>query len=849
MASSFGGSIKLKGESEYTKALKTITSNLTVMASEMKVVSTEFGKNDKSVQAVTSRSNVLKKEIEECEKKVNTYKKALEDFTQQQNDYSKTITTLVNSLEKEEKKLSDLKGSTNATSKEIQEQEKVVSELSVELANNEAQFDKNNLTINKYKVQLNNTQAELNTFKNELENNEASLKENKDAFTNLNEKIEAQKERLNSLKNAYASAVLEQGKSSNEAKTLKNEIKDLSRNIQENEKQVDDSTKSIDEFTKAEEKAGKESITLGDLIKGNLISEAIIGGIKGLVNSIKSVSNSLNDCISVAQNVEEQEQKFRTAIMNTTDATEEDVQAYVRLASAKEKNGVVSKSAILNGYQELATYTTQKESIEALTDAMLDMTVQQYGMNATEEQTLSIATRLGKALSNGDYSGLAKMGYYFTDAEKKAMKFGTEEDRVNALLEAITGSVGGMNEALAQTDAGKLRIANSYIGDMKESIGTLASNTKAKLVGEFLPSIEEVTTNISLLMSGDLSVEEAMTGITNAISNGLIQITEMLPNFVESGSQIITELLNGITAMLPQLLPKAVEIITTLTSAIIKLLPEILQVGITMIVELANGLAQSLPTLIPVIIDAILLLVETIIDNLDQIIDAGINIIIALADGLIEALPRLIDKIPIIIEKLINAITDNLPKIIEMGITLVVELGVGLIKAIPQLITKIPQIVTAIVKGIGDGIGQMAEVGLNLVQGLWNGINNAKNWVLDKIKGFGKAILNGIKSFFGINSPSKVFKDEIGSNLALGIGEGFEDEMSNVRDEIENAIPKDFDLGINTNINSMDESSQVFTKELLIDAFKEALDGMTFKAFDETFGELVIDNVEKVVYS
>ena len=74
MASSFGGSIKLKGESEYTKALKTITSNLTVMASEMKVVSTEFGKNDKSVQAVTSRSNVLKKEIEECEKKVNTYK-------------------------------------------------------------------------------------------------------------------------------------------------------------------------------------------------------------------------------------------------------------------------------------------------------------------------------------------------------------------------------------------------------------------------------------------------------------------------------------------------------------------------------------------------------------------------------------------------------------------------------------------------------------------------------------------------------------------------------------------------------------------------------------------------------
>ena len=138
---------------------------------------------------------------------------------------------------------------------------------------------------------------------------------------------------------------------------------------------------------------------------------------------------------------------------------------------------------------------------------------------------------------------------------------------------------------------------------------------------------------------------------------------------------------------------------------------------------------------------------------------------------------------------------------------------------------------------------------MNLVKGLWEGINNAKNWVLDKIKGFGKSILNGIKSFFGINSPSKLFRDEIGSNLALGIGEGFEDEMDNVKNDIEDALPKDFDLGINTNINDLDPISQSFSKEVMVEAFKEALSGMTFKAFDETFGELVVDNVEKVVYS
>ncbi len=151
--------------------------------------------------------------------------------------------------------------------------------------------------------------------------------------------------------------------------------------------------------------------------------------------------------------------------------------------------------------------------------------------------------------------------------------------------------------------------------------------------------------------------------------------------------------------------------------------------------------------------------------------------------------------------------------------------------------------------GIVSGISKIGEVGKNLVQGLWNGINNAKDWVLNKIKGFGQSILNGIKSFFGIHSPSTVFKDQIGTNLALGIGEGFSDEMDNVSDMMQNAIPTDFDVGVNTNYNAMEMENNTYSKDILVGAFKEALNGMTFKVFDEVFGELVIDNVEKVVYT
>ena len=67
-------------------------------------------------------------------------------------------------------------------------------------------------------------------------------------------------------------------------------------------------------------------------------------------------------------------------------------------------------------------------------------------------------------------------------------------------------------------------------------------------------------------------------------------------------------------------------------------------------------------------------------------------------------------------------------------------------------------------------------------------INNAKDWVLDKIKGFGKSVLNGFKDFFGISSPSRLFRDEIGKQLSAGIGVGFEEELSNVYDDMQKAV-------------------------------------------------------------
>lgn len=68
--------------------------------------------------------------------------------------------------------------------------------------------------------------------------------------------------------------------------------------------------------------------------------------------------------------------------------------------------------------------------------------------------------------------------------------------------------------------------------------------------------------------------------------------------------------------------------------------------------------------------------------------------------------------------------------------------------------------------------GKLLTIGEDMVKGLWEGINNMVDWICDKIQGFGEDVLGGIKDFFGIESPSKLMRDEVGKMLGEGVGEG-----------------------------------------------------------------------------
>lgn len=78
----------------------------------------------------------------------------------------------------------------------------------------------------------------------------------------------------------------------------------------------------------------------------------------------------------------------------------------------------------------------------------------------------------------------------------------------------------------------------------------------------------------------------------------------------------------------------------------------------------------------------------------------------------------------------------------------------------------------------------MKDIGKNIVKGIWDGISGAASWLWDKITGFGNDILGWFKGIFGIHSPSRVMRDEIGKFLGLGMAEGIEDGMQAVNSAV-----------------------------------------------------------------
>lgn len=422
-------------------------------------------------------------------------------------------------------------------------------------------------------------------------------------------------------------------------------------------------------------------------------------------------------------------------------------------------------------------------------------------MNATTLQAYALEKGINFDWNTADNAAKAElaMQMFFERTEQYAGNFARES------AETLSGSLGAVQSAF------------------KDVLGNLT------LGQDIAPSLEALKTTLITFISANL-----FPALVNIISAGLPMLVELVvglgPPLMEAGTQAITELCNGLAAALPTLIPMAAEAITSIVTGLLDNIPQLITAALALIQGLADGLLAAIPVLIEAIPTIITSLVTAVLDSIPQIIQAGIQLLTSLVTALPQIIQAVVAAIPQIISGILTALTNSIPQIVQAGIQLLVALiqalpqiiatitpaipqivgsivntlasniplivnaGVqlltALIKNLPTIISTIvksmPQIISGIVSALGQGVSQMIEVGKNLLLGLGQGIANAVGSVVAKAKAAAQGILNSVKSFFGIHSPSTVFRDTIGKNLALGLAGGIADNADKAVRETEN---------------------------------------------------------------
>ena len=231
-------------------------------------------------------------------------------------------------------------------------------------------------------------------------------------------------------------------------------------------------------------------------------AEMLGSAIGQLENVFGSLSAAYSDHVTV-------ETKLAKAMRNTMEATDEEIQSVKDLCDAQERLGVVDGDVQTAAAQELATYLELSSSLKTIIPVMNDMIAQQYGLESSAESATQIATMLGKVM-NGQTEALSRYGYKFDEAQKEILQFGTESERAAVLAQVVSESVGGMNEELGRTDAGKMKQLEFQLGKVEEALGSVAQRVMPAIT--VLAKFGTATTGISQLIASFKALKEAMAG-------------------------------------------------------------------------------------------------------------------------------------------------------------------------------------------------------------------------------------------------------------------------------------------------------------------------------------------------
>lgn len=481
----------------------------------------------------------------------------------------------------------------------------------------------------------------------------------------------------------------------------------------------------------------------------------------------------------------------------------------------------------LNGlYADSAeTYRENNASIIDARQATLYYQDAVAGVGAAMEPLQTTMTRFKANLISGVSPALQELSDAFMDVVTGAD--GAEEgiasavtglvdtvssmasDLLPQLLEMGTQILGGIMQGLAQSTPTLMATVSdmilqliqaitAFLPQFAEAAVTIAGSIVTQLTA-FVPQLLQAAT--TLLMA----IVDAVPMIVNTLVPMLPQlitaiVTALLgavPQLLQAATTLLMAIVNALPTLITALTAALPQILTAITDCLQASVPVLLQAAITLLMAIVD----ALPTIIDALVAAIPVIITTLVDfftnNIDTILGAAIQLLMALVDAIPEILVALGNALPQIISAILNAVVDAVPKLLKKSR----ELFGKIMEALGELLGKLPgkmlEVRDSIVNGIRNSLGSigsaaadivsaiwdhikelpgmMLDVGRDLVEGLWNGISDMVGWIGDKISGFGDSVLGGLKDFFGIASPSKVMRDEVGKFLPAGIAIGIED--------------------------------------------------------------------------
>lgn len=388
-----------------------------------------------------------------------------------------------------------------------------------------------------------------------------------------------------------------------------------------------------------------------------------------------------------------------------------------------------------------------KQSVENETEAakIADMAVIDMADNANKMGTdmASIQTA---------YQGFAKQNYTMLDNLK--LGYGGTKQEMQRLLEDAEKLTG------VHYDIDNLADVYSAIHAIQGELGITGTTAKeaSETVSGSFATMESAFHNLLGAMATNGDVETAIQNLVDSVGVYLGNLIPMAKNVMDNVFKSVGGLIQQHG---PDMITKGVEIITNMVS----------------------GMANSAPQVITTITQLLVSLLGAITQNLPQLVQSGIQLVGSLAQGLLQNAPAILSAIGQLIMSLLSEIINHLPEILEKGSEIVGKLAEGVLNAVPKILEAIGQLLTK----AKDAFLQTdwKSIGTNIIDGVVEGLKNAGSNLFSAMREMAGNALRAAKEKLKINSPSKVFRDEVGESIPEGMAAGIRKNSDMVTDAVD----------------------------------------------------------------